>query len=246
MPAALRAAWGFTGIFLLALLWMAAHALYGPFVMPRLDETLAAVVEVVRSGVAARAAITTAGQAICGWLIGCGAGLALALVAGAWPPLAAALAPIATLLIGTPPVAWMVLALLWFGPGGGIGIFTVSLTVAPMIFGAALHGILSRDPALDEMARQFRAPWRQRITDIVAPQMRTALTPAVASALGFSWKVGVMTEVMASGTGIGGELALARAHLDLPQTMAWILILLALVLISDGVLVLPLRTSREQ
>jgi NitT/TauT family transport system permease protein len=46
---------------------------------------------------------------------------------------------------------------------------------------------------------------------------------------------------MSSGTGIGGRLATARAHLDLPETMAWVLLVTLVVLACDLALLAPLR-----
>ncbi len=200
-----------------------------------------AVVDLIRSGVAGAAVLATAEQAILGWTIGLAVGLAIALPAGFVEPLALAAAPVSTILLAVPPVAWIVLALLWFGPGGGADAFTVAVTVTPILFGAALQGLASRDRGLDEMAAQFRAPPLMRLTDVVAPQLLAHLAPAAGAALGFSWKVCVMAEVIASGAGIGGQLAIARAHLDLPDTFAWLLIIVALALASDVVLLWPLR-----
>jgi len=239
--AAERALWSLSGLVVLALAWAGGHAAYGPFVLPRPDETVATAFDLVGSGAAGAAVLATAGQALLGWAIGLGIGLALAFPAGFLAPLGLAARPVATLLVAMPPVAWIVLALIWFGPGGGADAFTVAVTVAPMLFGAALQGLASRDPALDEMAAQFRAPPLVRLTDVIAPQLLSHLAPAAGAALGFSWKVCVMAEVMASGAGIGGQLAIARAHLDLPATFAWLLILVALALLSDTLLLWPLR-----
>lgn len=241
MSAARRALWSVSGLFALLLAWGAGHAAYGPFVLPRPDEAFAALVGLVRSGAAGVAILATAGQALLGWAIGLAVGLAVAFPAGFVEPFRLAARPVSTLLIGMPPVAWIVLALIWFGPGGGADSFTVSVTVAPILFGAALQGLASRDPELDEMAAQFRAPRLMRLTDVIAPQLLAHLAPAAAAALGFSWKVCVMAEVIASGAGIGGQLALARAHLDLPGTFAWLLIIVALALASDAFLLWPLR-----
>jgi NitT/TauT family transport system permease protein len=236
-----RLLWSFSGLFALVVAWAAGHAAYGPFVLPRPDEALAAVVGLLRSGEAGAAILVTAEQALLGWAIGLAIGFAVALPAGFVEPLALAARPVATLLVAMPPVAWIVLALLWFGPCGGADAFTVAVTVAPILFGAALQGVASRDPALDEMAAQFRAPPLMRFSDVVAPQLFAHLAPAAGAALGFAWKVCVMAEVIASGAGIGGQLAIARAHLDLPLTFAWLIVIVALALASDAVLIWPLR-----
>jgi NitT/TauT family transport system permease protein len=235
---ALGAAAGLAG---LGLCWSWAHRSLGPFVLPSPTEAALRLAALAGSGEAQAAALSTAVQALSGWLLACLSGFAAAGVAAAMRPVESAGRTLSTVLLGVPPVAWLVLALLWFGPNGAAPAFTVAVAIAPVIFLAALQGLEARDPLLDEMASLFGArPW-QRATDIVAPQLLDHLLPAMATALGFAWKVCVMAEVMGSGTGIGGRLATARAHLDLPEAMAWILLVVGLVLGCDLLIVAPLR-----
>jgi NitT/TauT family transport system permease protein len=236
-----RLGWSLVGLVALWLAWAWCHAALGPFVLPRPEEAARELLRLFASGEAV-AALTASGiQALDGWLIGCLLGFVLALVGASSRPAETALRPVATVLLGVPPVAWLVLALLWFGPSGAAPAFTVTVAIFPVVFVAALQGLQSRDPALDEMARLFRAPPLQRFTDVLLPQLLAHLLPAAATALGFAWKVCIMAEVMGSGTGIGGRLATARAYLDLPQAMAWILLIMLLVLACDLALIAPVR-----
>jgi NitT/TauT family transport system permease protein len=241
MRAARRIGWGVAGLALLWFAWGWGAQAFGPFVLPRPAEAAKRLLELFGSGDATKALLATGAQALAGWLVACLVGLALALLAAASGAAEAALRPIATVLLGVPPVAWLVLALLWLGPSGGAPAFTTAVAIFPVVFVAALQGFASRDPQLDEMADVFCAPPLQRFTDVALPQLLVHLLPAMATALGLAWKVCVMSEVMSSGTGIGGRLATARAHLDLPETMAWIMLVMALVLVCDIALVAPLR-----
>ncbi|MFT4095539.1 MAG: ABC transporter permease subunit [Rhodoblastus sp.] len=241
MKAASRLGYGVCGLALLWLAWSAGARVFGPFVLPQPAEAAARLAELFASGEATAAIATTGAQALGGWLSACFAGLLLASAAAFLPPLEAATRPVATILLGVPPVAWLVLALLWFGPAGAAPAFVTSIAIFPVVFVAALQGLAARDPLLDEMADMFRAPLRQRVADILLPQALGHLLPAMATALGFAWKVCVMAEVMSAGTGIGARLASARAHLDLPETMAWIMLVMGLALVCDLALIAPLR-----
>jgi len=70
--------------------------------------------------------------------------------------------------------------------------------------------------------------------------------------LGLSWRVAIMSEVLATPSGIGAELNTARANLDTAQVMAWIVITIILVLTSDTLLrqlqkrLLPWTYNSEQ
>jgi NitT/TauT family transport system permease protein len=140
-----------------------------------------------------------------------------------------------------PPVAWVVLALLWFGPGLVSPLFTVAVTTAPILFAAALGAVVARDPLLTEMATVFRLSRRARLTRLLLPEMATAMAPALSTAFALAWKVALTAELLGDGSGIGGRFATARAHLDLAEAMAWVVLVVIFVLLSDAVMLAPLR-----
>ncbi|MFG1418163.1 ABC transporter permease subunit [Xanthobacter sp. V0B-10] len=236
-----RWGWGALGVLALLAAWQWGHYALGPFVLPSLQETGRALWRLVAEGLALPALAATAGHALGGFLVGGVAGLALGLAGGLVTPVGAMVAPVLVMILGTPPIAWVVLALLWFGPGGGAPAFTVAVTAAPIVFLAALQGVRSRDPRLDEMARVYRAPARMRASDLILPALADHLAPAFATALAFSFKVAVMAEVLSGSDGVGGGIANARAYLDLAETMAWIVLVVAFLLLADAVLLAPLR-----
>ncbi len=237
----MRWGWRALGVSIFAAAWESAHRIWGPFVLPSLADTGQAIHHIIATGEAGPAILATAKQALGGWLAGAGTGLCLGVVGGFIAPAGATLTPLALIFLGVPPIVWVVLALLWFGPGTIEPAFTVLLTVFPIVFFAALQGIRARDPELDEMACVYGASKRLRMSDILLPQLLGYVLPALATALAFSWKVAIMAEVLGGGTGIGGKLETARSNLDLPETMAWIAIVLAFVLLSDGLLLSAFR-----
>ncbi len=225
----------FAGLGLAALLglWQAGFILGGPFMLPAPAESFATALAFIRSGEVWQPAAMTTLHVLIGFVIGAGAGLILGLAGGAIDDLGAALDAISTIILGIPPIIWIVLALFWFGPHGIVPTFTVAIGIAPLVFAAALAGMRAAHPDFAELAAGFHASWRQRLYEIHLPQLSVALAPALTSALGFSWKMALMAEVLDAGSGLGGRIALARANLDLPATMAWVVIALALLFGTD-------------
>ncbi len=228
----------FAGLGLAALvaLWQLGFMLGGPFVLPAPAGTFATAWSFIRSGAVWQPAAATTGHVLAGYAAGAGVGLALGLIGGAIDALGFALDAISTVILGIPPIIWIVLALFWFGPQGLVPTFTVAIGIAPLVFAAALTGMRAAHPELEELADAFRAPLKQRFLEIRLPQISIALAPALTSALGFAWKMALMAEVLDAGSGLGGRIALARANLDLPETMAWVVIALALLLLTDFLL----------
>lgn len=235
------AAWGAVGLASLALGWSVLNRAYGPFVLPSLTDTAMALARILASGEALPAVGTTVVHAVGGGLAGAAAGILIGVAGGRMRPLGAAIAPVATVVLGIPPIAWVVLSLLWFGPGGLGPLFTVAITTMPIVFAATLQGMRARDPHLVEMAKVFRLPVRSRLLKIMMPELATILAPALASAFAIAWKVALTAEVLGDGSGAGGRFATARAHLDLAEAMAWILLVVGFVLASDLLLLGRLR-----
>ncbi|NVO13544.1 MAG: ABC transporter permease subunit [Rhodoplanes sp.] len=238
----LRAGWGTAAsLLLLIVLWEIGHAVYGSLLLPSPRETAAALWQMTRDGKVLPAVIETGRDALSGFLAGVVLGALLGALAGLSEVARRLLQPIATLMLGIPAIAWVVLSLLWFGNSGLAVVFTVLVTCAPIVFASAAEGVLSLDGALRRMARAFRVPRRVLVLDVYLPHMLSYLFPAVATALALAWKVAVMTELLSGAGGIGDGLATARAQIDTAKAMAWILLVVALLLAIDHLLLDPLR-----
>jgi NitT/TauT family transport system permease protein len=228
-----RAVFAGLGLLSLAGLWQLGFVLGGPFVLPAPADAFAEAFDFIRTGAAWQPASITTAHVLIGYAIGAAIGLCLGLIGGAVDDLGAGLGAISTVILGIPPIIWIVLALFWFGPQGIVPTFTVAIGIAPVVFAAALTGMRSAHPEFEELAAAFNAPWTQRLFEIRLPQLSIALAPALASALGFAWKIALMAEILDAGSGLGGRIATARSNLDLTATMTWVVIALALLLVCD-------------
>lgn len=244
-PRAAFGPWSLIGLAALLLAWIIAHRAYGAFVLPDPRDAIAALVKLAGSGALLPAIALTARDALGGFLAAALSGMALGGLAGTRPRLHQALQPLATVLLGVPAIAWVVLALLWFGSSGRVASFTVAVTTAPIVFAAAAQGVATLDGDLTRMARAFRAPRAARILDLYLPHMLGHVFPALATALASAWKVAVMAEVLAGAGGIGDGIARARAEVDTAATMAWILVVVALLLAVEHLALDPIRRRVE-
>jgi NitT/TauT family transport system permease protein len=145
-----------------------------------------------------------------------------------------------------PPIAWLVLAMLWFGAGDGTPVFTVFVACLPVVFIGALQGTRTLDHHLKDMARAYRLPWRMRLLDLYLPHVAAYLFPAWITALGSSWKVAVMAELLATSDGVGAALAVTRSHLDTSASLAWICAVVGSLLALEYALLEPIKRELER
>lgn len=225
--------------------WDLAARQLGALILPPPGEAAATLLALWRTGEAAPEILTTARRALAGLALALTLGSSAGLLAGLSATTAMMSRPIVTLLVGTPPVAWLVLALLWFGAGDGTPVFTVFIACFPVIFVGAMQGARTLDGQLREVARMFRLPAGMTLLDLYLPHVLSYLFPAWITALGTAWKVAVMAELLASADGVGAALAVTRSHLDTAASMAWIIAVVGCLLAVEYLVLEPIKRRVE-
>jgi NitT/TauT family transport system permease protein len=233
------------GVTLFLALWWAGSLRYGSFILPSPWEAGAALWRLVLDGQAGKAALVTACRALGGFAVAALLGSGIGILAGLRPALAQTLRPVTAMLLGIPPIAWIVLAMLWFGTTGLTPVFTVVVTALPIVFAVAVEGTRTRNRGLEDMARSFGTPPLTLFLDVRLPHLLSYLFPGWVTALALSWKVAVMAELLASTNGIGASMALARVNLDTADALAWIIVLLVMLLAVELLVLEPLQRRME-
>jgi NitT/TauT family transport system permease protein len=172
--------------------------------------------------------------------LGAALGIILGLLAGSSEILAGLLRPVMSVAAGVPPISWIALALIWFGTGSLTPICVAMLVTMPVVYVAIYEGVRSLDRDLLAMAQVFGL----RGVDLLRECHLPALTPHLLSGLTvgatLTVRVGVMGEFLASSTGIGSAMALARTRLNTAEVVAWVVVALGLLLGAEGLLLRPL------
>ncbi|KON80226.1 ABC transporter permease subunit [Azoarcus sp. PA01] len=247
LPAYLWSGWGaIASLLLLLAAWEGGSAIYGSLVLPDPLTTFATLADLVTTGAAWPELAVTARRALIGLAIAVAIGTALGLAAGVSVTASMMSRPLVTVLLGTPPIAWLVLAMLWFGASDGTPVFTVVVACFPVIFVGALQGTRTLDHHLKDMAHAFRLSARMKFFDLYLPHVVSYLFPAWITALGTAWKVVVMAELLSSSDGVGAALAVTRSHLDTAGTLAWICAVVGSLLAVEYLVLEPIKREVER
>lgn len=237
---------GLAALSLLAALWQAGHETYGDFILPAPAATLRAGMALLSDTGNWRIAGVTVLRAVEGFATAAFIGAAAGLAAGYSPAGQRLARPLLTVLLGVPPIAWIVLAMIWFGSTDGTVVATVTVASAPVVFLGVAEGVATRDRGLDDMARAFGAGPLRRLLTLGLRHVADHLFPALAVALGTAFKVAVMAELLANTGGVGGALASARASLDVAAALAWVMIAVTALIAVEYGLVHPIRSEFER
>ena len=239
--------WGaVASLLLFCALWEWGAQVNGPLVLPGPQATLAQLWHMLDSGQAQPQLIISTRRTLHGLGASLLIGSALGLLAGRSVTAAMLSRPLITLLLGMPPIAWLVLAMLWFGMGDTTPVFTVFIACFPIVFAGAMQGARTLDNQLRRVAQAYRLPWCMQLTDLYLPHVMSYLIPAWITALGTSWKVVVMAELLSTTDGVGAALAVSRSQLDTASSLAWVVAVLALLLAAEYLLLEPLKRRVER
>ncbi len=245
-PSYLWSGWGaIASILLFFACWDLGFQVYGQLVLPSPLETLSRLLEMLHDDNVINDAKITLYRAFFGFGISVVVGSTLGLLAGLFATASIMSRPIVTILVGMPPIAWIVLAMIWFGMGDFTVIFTVVVASFPIVFVGALQGTRTLEGDLKEMGDSFNLPWYMRFLDIYFPHIFSYIFPAWVAALGMSWKIVVMAELLSTSDGIGASLAVARSHLDTPTALALVVIMISSMMFIEYIILEPIKREVE-
>ena len=237
---------GVVGLSLLTALWQMGHEAYGDFILPAPLATFSKIFELFADQESWQLAFKTTQSALKGFFLAALLGGITGITAGYSLATLRVMRPVLTVILGVPPIAWVVLAMIWFGATDGTVVTSVIVASMPIIFAGAAEGIATRDRGLDDMAQAFGAGPISRLWNIGIRHLTSHFFPALILAIGMAFKVAVMAELLSNTGGIGGALAHARSNLDMEGALAWILVAVIALFVVEYALVHPIRAELER
>ena len=140
------------------------------------------------------------------------AALPLGLIAGWSRPLRDQITPVIELVRPVPPLAWIPIAVLWFGIGLPSCAFIIFLGAFFPILLSAISGVLSVEPILVDAAKTLGARDRDILLKILAPGALPSVITGMRIGLGVGWMTLVAAEFVGvkTGFGVGFMIMVAR------------------------------------
>lgn len=141
-----------------------------------------------------------------------------------------------TALQSIPSVAWVPLALLWFGISETAVLFIVILEAfIPCALGVR-SGVMNIPREIIRAAQTLGSKYLDLYLRVIFPAIIPQLVTSLRLSWAFAWRALIAGELFVSGIGIGQSLELGRSLADMSQVIAMILIIAVLGFLSDNVL----------
>lgn len=176
-------------------------------------------------------------------------GFALAVLIGIPLGLAMALSPICNnfsepfvrLFSPIPGIAWVPLAILWFGLGDKAAIFIITIgSVFPIVINT-IQGVRDVDAHLVDAARMMGASHLMILRRVMLPSVIPYLVTGFRIGLGFAWRVVIAAEMVGVPKGIGYMLNVGRSTGRTDITIVTMVTLGVLMLVVEELVFAPLE-----
>jgi ABC-type nitrate/sulfonate/bicarbonate transport system permease component len=165
-------------------------------------------------------------RAISGFAIAAAFAIPLGLFVGRFRAVREYVDPVTRLLYPIPGIAWIPLAILWFGLGNAAVIFVVFIAEFFPLYFNTEAGARNINPILIDAARCFGAKRLTLLRRVILPASIPYIITGMRIALGGAWRMIVAGEMLASQSGIGSVLMESRYQLRATDLM------MAMILIS--------------
>jgi ABC-type nitrate/sulfonate/bicarbonate transport system permease component len=165
-------------------------------------------------------------RAISGFTIAAAFAIPLGLLVGRIRAVREFVDPVIRALFPIPGIAWIPLAILWFGLGNTAVIFVVFIAEFFPLYFNTEAGARSINPILVDAARCFGAKRLTLLRRVILPASIPYILTGMRIALGGAWRMIVAAEMLASQSGIGSILMESRYQFRATDLM------MAMILIS--------------
>ena len=151
-------------------------------------------------------------RVLVGFLVGAGLALPLGLVMGASPRVYAWLNPLAQVLRPIPPIAYIPLAILWFGLGNPPAIFLIAIGAFFPVLINTIAGVRQVDGIYLRAARNLGANQQTLFLRVILPAAVPYILSGVRIGIGTAFIVVIVSEMIAVNNGLGFRILEAREY----------------------------------
>jgi len=200
----------FIGIVIFVAAWQLAVSAVHATLVPGTLAAVAAIGELARRGLLVKYVVASLFRVTWGYfaavLIGIPAGVAL----GLWRRGELALNPFIQILRPISPLAWIPIAILWFGVGDVSAIFLIFLASLFPLIVTAMHAVHNIEEVHVRAGSNFGLSRAQLVRSVIVPAILPQVVIGMRIALGIAWLVVVAAEMIAVNSGLGFLIIDAR------------------------------------
>jgi len=198
------------GILLFVAVWAAAVATALNTLVPSPWQALLAILELARKGLLAKYIIASLFRVTWGYIAALLLAVPIGVTLGLWRRGELAINPILQILRPISPLAWIPIAILWFGVGDSSAIFLIFLASFLPLTLTTVNAVHNIEEVHLRAGMNFGLTNRELVRSVIVPAIMPQLIVGMRITLGIAWLVVVAAEMIAVNSGLGFLIIDAR------------------------------------
>lgn len=193
--------------------------------LPSPSATLGAIYELLVNGTLINHLLTSLSRVFIGFTLAASFAIPFGLVLGWYSRAMNAFNPLIQVLRPISPIAWIPLAILWFGIGDKPAIFIIFITSLFPILIASASAVRNIDASIIKAAINFGAKGTGMLKKVVLPACFPQIVVGLRISLGIAWVIIVAAEMVGMRSGLGFMILDARNFLRIDMVVAGMVII---------------------
>jgi len=223
-------------IILCALWEILSRKVSSPLIVPSIRDVIRDFVSLIASPHFPHDSLATFMRGLVAFFVSFTLSMALGVLSGAFPLITAVLTPWMSVIKSVPVVAFILIAILWFG-SDIVPIFVAILMTLPIMAEATAQGVRAADRKLLEMAHIYRMSRRSILMNIRIPSAMPFILAGAASSFGLTWKVVIAGEILSfPESGLGSAMQTAKVHLETPRVFSLTIVAILMSVVTEVLL----------
>ncbi len=188
---------------LLVVTWWAAVVASGSLIVPTPWHVIIGIVELAREGLLLKHVTSSLYRVAAGYLVAAALAIPLGICMGWFSGIFGAINPVIQLLRPISPIAWIPLAIIWFGIGDLAPMFLIFLSSFFPIVVNTITGVHTIEPQYIRASRNFGVFGLRLFRFVILPGALPHVIVGMRVSLGVAWLVVVAAEMIALNSGLG-------------------------------------------
>jgi len=174
-------------------------------------------------------------------VVGLPLGVAFGVLAGMNRRLANALEPVGVFANSISGIAWVPLAIVWFGVGGLTTLFILLNTVFWLVFFNTLLGVRGVPRVYEHGVLTLGGKRRKVITQVYIPGALPSIVTGIRMSMGFGWRALIAAEMIGGDRGLGFMLFVSAQEYKTEEVFLGVLVIAVIWVLTDRACLVPLE-----
>jgi NitT/TauT family transport system permease protein/taurine transport system permease protein len=209
--------------------------------LPSPAQVLRTGIEMVRDGSLWVNIGASLGRVLVGIVVSVPLAVAFGVLVGLSRRLASVLEPVAGFFNSLSGIAWLPLAVTWFGLGWASVTFIMVNTIFFLVFFNTLVGVRTVPRVFEQAIRTLGGSRRHLILEVLIPGAMPSIVTGLRMSIGFGWRALIAAEMIATSTGLGFLIFNAQNFHQTDAILVGIITIGVLWLLTDRLILQPLE-----